>query len=748
MVGAVLAKLKSNWIRVAMSVAILALFLAHACSAYRIDFIDAMENIAYDRHLALTMPRTIDDSVVIVDIDEASLTAEGRWPWSRDTLARLIERLFELYKIKLVGFDIVFAEPDESSGLKVLEKLAKTELKDNPDFASRLDVIRPQLDYDGIFAEAVQKYNVVLGYYFNIESGPNSPKIGSLPEPLFDKATFQGKNVQFLTASGYGGNIKALQSSALGAGHFTQQPDRDGVVRRVPMLVKFDDKYYGSLSLELARRALGVDDVVPQFEKPLLDSRGYPGLEWLRIGKAGIPVDRNVKTLVPYRGGRGSFHYVPATQVLRGVADPAILKDRIVLIGTSAPGLLDLRATPTEEAYPGVEVHANLVAGILHGKMLQFPEYTLGAEVLMLLAVGIGMILAGTLLSPSNATAFTVAGILVYIGFNHLVWSYGQVVLPLASGIMMVLLMFLLHMSYGYFVETRGKRQITGLFGQYIPPELVDEMAKAPGQYSLAAESRELTVMFSDVRGFTTISEGLSPAELADLMNQFLTPMTEVIHHARGTIDKYMGDAIMAFWGAPLRDAEHARHALEAGLAMIAKLGEINRAFRVRGWQDIHIGVGINTGPMNVGNMGSAFRMAYTVMGDAVNLGSRLEGLTKKYGVGLICSETTKDAVPEYAYRELDRVRVKGKAKPVAIYEPIGRLDKIDSEWKKELRLYTDTMRLYRSQQWDMAELNFVNLQRSSRSPALYKVYAERVAHFRQSPPTPDWDGVFEHETK
>ncbi len=746
--GAILGKLTDNWSRVAMSVAVLVLFLLHATEVWRFEFIEQMENLAYDSHLELTMPRKVDDSVVIVDIDETSLTAEGRWPWSRDKLAHLLDSLFQQYKAKLVGFDIVFAEADDSSGLKILERLAKGDLHSNQEFVNRLDVIRPQLDYDGIFAETIQKYNVVLGYYFNFGEGADIAKIGELPEAMFEKSDFQGKAVQFLSATGYGANLKALQASALGAGHFTPSLDRDGVVRRVPMLLRYGDKYYGSLSLEMARRALGVDAVATRFEKPLFEARGYAGLEWLMVGKFGVPVDKNVRTLVPYRGGKGSFHYVSATDVLKGAADPNILKDRIVLIGTSAPGLLDLRATPMEKAYPGVEVHANLIAGILNNTMLEFPAYTMGAEVLMLLVVGVGMILAGVLFSPLNTTLYTLGGIVLYIGFNHLVWTMGRTVLPLASGIMMVLMMFLLHMSYGYFIEARGKRQITGLFGQYVPPELVDEMAKAPTEYSLEAESRELTVLFSDVRGFTTLSEGLSPADLAALMNQFLTPMTEVIHHSRGTIDKYMGDAIMAFWGAPLKDIEHARHALEAGLGMIAKLDEINAQFRDRGWPEISIGVGLNTGLMNVGNMGSSFRMAYTVIGDAVNLGSRLEGLTKKYGVRLIVGETTRAAVPEYAYRELDRVRVKGKAKPVAIYEPLVPVEELDPQWKKELKLFADTMRLYRAQQWDTAELNFVNLQRSSPSPGPYKVYAERVAYFRKSPPPADWDGVFEHESK
>jgi len=745
----VLAKLKNNWGRLLASGVLLLVFLLHAADVLRLGFIDQMENLAYDLHLRWTVPGGRDGSVVIVDIDEVSLTAEGRWPWPRDKLAKLVERLFEDYEIAILGFDIVFAEPDESSGLGILENLANGELKDNQDFVNRLHVIRPQLDYDGIFAETVQKYPVVLGYYFNVgDSSLQTPRTGALPEPLFDKSTFQGKSIQYLTANGYGGNLKSLQGSALGAGHFSQVPDRDGVVRRVPMLVRFEDQFYGSLSLELVRRRLGVERVVPRFEQPLFNTRGYPGLEWLQVGDVAIPVDRTVKTLVPYRGGRGSFPYVPAAQVLHGTADKAVLKDKIVLLGTSAPGLLDLRATPMEEAYPGVEVHANLIAGMLEGTVKEYPEYTLGAEVILLLLAGIGMMFAGALLSPLNTTLFTVAGIMAYLGFNHYVWAAGNVVLPVASGVMMALAMFLLHMSYGYFVETRGKRQLTGLFGQYVPPELVDEMARAPDRYSLEADSREMTVLFSDVRGFTTISEGLAPRDLADLMNLFLTPMTEVIHTQRGTIDKYMGDAIMAFWGAPLADPDHARHALGAAMLMISRLDEVNASFRERGWPEVHIGVGLNTGTMNVGNMGSEFRMAYTVLGDAVNLGSRLEGLTKNYGVDIIVSETTRDAVPDYAYRELDRVRVKGKTRPIAIFEPLCKVEELDAQWKKELKLFHDTLRLYRSQQWDMAELNFVNLERMSRGPKLYRMYAERVAHFRREPPPADWDGVFDHKTK
>ncbi|MFT5415058.1 MAG: adenylate cyclase [Gammaproteobacteria bacterium] len=747
--SALISKIKDNGVRIGLCFIVLFFYLSHAADWFRIGFINQMENIAYDKRLLLTMPETVDKRIVIVDIDEASLTAEGRWPWGRDKLSALVESLFDEYEIAIVGFDIVFAEPDESSGLSVLERLADEQLKNNEMFRAQLQILRPQLDYDGRFAETIQQYPVVLGYYFNfVAERDEASKIGRLPSPSFVKGTFKGKRIGFHVADGFGSNIQQLESSALGSGHFNPVPDPDGVIRRVPMLIEYEGEYYSSLSLEVARHLLGSKDVKPRFEKPLFGGRAYAGLEWLTIADKLIPVDNRLQTLVPYRGAQGSFPYVSATDVLHGNADKAVLNGATVLVGTTAPGLLDLRSTPVAEAYPGVEVHANLIGGILDGTIKQLPEYTLGAEVLMLLVFGLVMAIVVPLLSPLAATIATASLLFLYFAFNFLVWTAGNFVLPIASGVMMLLSMFVLNMSYGYFVETRGKRQITGLFGQYIPPELVDEMADQPSDYSLDAKSKELTVLFSDVRGFTTISEGLSPTELAELMNMFLTPMTRVIHEQRGTIDKYMGDAIMAFWGAPIDDRDHAKHALDAGMQMLQRMDEINAQFVSRGWPEIQIGIGINTGMMSVGNMGSEFRIAYTVVGDAVNLGSRLEGLTKGYSVPLIVSESTKEAVPEYAYRELDRVRVKGKDKAVVIYQPLCLVEDLDKEWKAELKLYREALRLYRGQEWDMAEMNLLNLQRASRSPDLYKVYVERVAQHRGDPPPRDWDGVFTFTAK
>jgi adenylate cyclase len=351
-------------------------------------------------------------------------------------------------------------------------------------------------------------------------------------------------------------------------------------------------------------------------------------------------------------------------------------------------------------------------------------------------------------LSPAKATLLTVFGLLAAVAGNMAIWHYADLALPLANGLLMILCLFALDMSYGYFVEARTKRQITNLFGQYVPAELVDEMSKNPEQVSMEGHSREMTILFSDVRGFTTISERLDAKELTLLMNEFLTPLSRVVYKHRGTIDKYMGDCIMAFWGAPLPDAEHAKHAILAGIEMQQALLELRPHFKERGWPEIHIGVGINTGKVSVGNMGSEVRVAYTVMGDAVNLASRLEGITKQYGVGVVVGENTRNAVPDFVYRELDQVRVKGKDEPISIFEPIGLQSEVSKDVLDELKLFHRVLKLYRKQDWDQAELQLLNLRRMYPESKLYEVYMERVAYFRKDAPAADWDGVFVFQTK
>jgi adenylate cyclase len=325
-------------------------------------------------------------------------------------------------------------------------------------------------------------------------------------------------------------------------------------------------------------------------------------------------------------------------------------------------------------------------------------------------------------------------------------WKH-QWVLYLATPLITVATMFMLNTAYGYFVEVRSKRQITKLFGQYVPPELADKMSQDPTHYSMEGQSREMTVLFSDIRGFTNFSESLPPTELAEVLNAYLSRMTAIVQQHRGTIDKYIGDAVMAFWNAPVDMPNHAESAVQAGLDMQAALPELNKEFAARGWPAVKIGVGVNTGRMSVGNMGSEFRLSYTVMGDAVNLGSRLEGITKQYGVGILATETTVAADQAHQFMKIDVVRVKGKETPVAIFQPLGRKGELSEDASKMAQLFEAAFALYQKQDWDAAEKLLRELAEIAPC-GLCETYLARIAHFRENPPAPDWDGVFVYTTK
>jgi len=739
---------KKNALLIGLGLLLVLIFIGSAARFYHLNLVGQLSAILYDYRLQLTMPRTVDDRIVILDIDEKSLKEEGRWPWSRDRLALLMDKLFDQYGVAVVGFDVVFAEKDESSGLRVLQKIGRDQLKGDAQFQTALAQIRPQLEYDKLFADKIKNRKVVLGYYLTSQDDANIT--GALPEPVFPAGTFRGRSIDFTTWNGYGANLPELQQAAASAGHFNPLVDFDGEVRRVPMLVEYGGAYYESLSLAMVRVLLGQPKLLPGFVEG--ETSGYGGLEWLELdtvsGLLKIPVDADVATFVPYRGYQGSFKYISIADVLHDRTEISQLKNKIVLVGTTAPGLLDLRATPVAEVYPGVEIHASMIAGILDQNLKERPAYMIGAEVIWLLLIGVALSFLLPQMSPVKAILLSAFMFAITLGLSLFAWHYENLLFTVANSLVMIALLFALNMSYGYFVESRTKRQITNLFGQYVPSELVEEMAEHPESVSMEGESREMSILFSDVRGFTSISEGLDPKELTLLMNEFLTPLSRVVYKHRGTIDKYMGDCIMAFWGAPLPDVNHARNAILAGIEMQATLKALQPHFRERGWPEIRVGVGINSGRVSVGNMGSEVRVAYTVMGDAVNLASRLEGITKQYGVGIIVGENTRNAVTDLVYRELDHVRVKGKDKPVAIYEPVGLLTEVSKAVQDEVKLFHEVRRLYRKQDWDQAELQLMNLQRMSPDTALYEIYVERVTYFRKTPPAADWDGVFVFQTK
>ncbi|MBE2263763.1 MAG: adenylate/guanylate cyclase domain-containing protein [Burkholderiaceae bacterium] len=742
-----------RWPRIAITLIPLIFALLHASGVLELGVLNRLDQVIYDTRLRATMPRTLDERIVIVDIDEKSLAEVGRWPWPRNRLAALMDELFQRQQVALLGFDVVFAEPDQSSGLAQLRKLASNELREDVAFVERLRSMEKSLDYDTLFAQSLANRPVVLGYYFT--SDRDARAAGQLPESVMPLDARQREKIRMTVWDGYGANIALLAAAAPRAGFFNAVAEADGVVRSTPLLADYKGKNYESLALAMFRQVVGSPDVAPGFPKERFLSRDYRGLESVLLKKAGktlaIPVDDRIAALIPFRGpggpAGGSFSYHSASDVLEGRLAANTLKGKIVLVGTTAPGLLDLRVTPVGEAYPGVESHANLISGLLDGYVLVRPDYALGYDVLVLLLAGGLLALALPALSAARAVALSAAVLALLVGLNFgLYLGYG-LVLPLATALVMTITAFALNMSYGYLVESRAKRELAQLFGTYVPPELVDEMVKDPDRYSMQAASRELTVMFCDMRGFTSMSETMEPTQLQALLNTVFSRLTQIIRAHRGTIDKYMGDCVMAFWGAPVPTVDHASLAVAAALAMSEEIKAINQDHRASGLPEIGVGIGLHTGEMCVGDMGSDVRRSYTVIGDAVNLGSRLEGLSKIYGTDIVASEATRALAPGFTWQELDRVRVKGKAKAVTIYRPLA--DSAPAAGRSaEATAWQSLLKAYRAQDWEQCDLYLMNLQRLNADNFLYRLYAKRVASRRALPFDPGWDGTTDFETK
>jgi adenylate cyclase len=723
----------------AASLVLLALLAGHAGGLYSITILAKLDAVIYDYKLNLGMIQAPDERVVVVDIDEKSLQEVGRWPWPRDRMAQLTANLFQQYGVVSVGYDIVFAEPDQSSGLPVLERLAKGELAGEAGFANLVGQLRSRLDYDAKLGEALMTGPAVMGYYFNFARGSETVNAGGLPAPLLDCAALHRQGVRPLLGQAYSANLPYLQARASTAGFFNMEADFDGVARRMPIVIEHQGKCYGSLALLVTQQAMGAG-------APKL--RPGDGLHPAALDLDGlvIPLDTQARAMVPYRPP-GAFEYVSAARVIDGSAEAAKLEGRAVVIGSSAPGIMDLRVTPTAKIFPGVEIHANMISGILDGTVKWEPVSVGRIGVAAVLAAGLVMAILLPVVAPLWASLATLLASAGLLAGDYLLWQAWHLHLPAAAPLAAVLGLFVLNMSWGFFVEARSKAQITRLFGQYVPHELVDEMAKDPERYSLRGESRVMSVLFSDIVGFTSISEKLEASQLADMLNAYLSHMTKLVQDSRGTIDKYIGDAIMAFWGAPMSDDHHARDAVLTAMAMQATLADLNPVLERNGWPPVRIGVGVNTGRMSVGNMGSQFRMAYTVMADAVNLASRLEALTRQYGSLVLVGEDTKAACPDLAFMAIDRVRVKGKEVPVSIYEPLGVASEVAQERLDQAAAFEAALADYLARRWDAAEAKLRALNQA-RSAKLYDVYLARIEHFRTEPPPADWDGAFTFTTK
>jgi adenylate cyclase len=745
-------KFGARW---ALGLALTFTALLYTLNYWSSNTIARQDTLIADTRMRLESP-VLDRRIVIVDIDAKSLNEIGRFPWSRNVMAKLVDQLVGHYKTAAVGFDVSFPEPDTSSGYAVLAQLAQRELKGVPELSRELGALKGALDYDGLFAKALQGRPVVLGY--NVAQDMRK---GVLPKPLFTLQDLNGRELVAYQASGFEANLAPLQQAARGAGIFTVSTDADGVVRSSALLQRIGDAYYPSLSLATAAVYLQARAIKPHYDTTV-DETAASQLEagvaeaidlYVPNGQRTIPVGYGMTNVVQFRGPGGprggAFRYVSAADVLTGRAPAGVLDQAIVLVGTTAPGLQDLRATPVNSEYPGVEVHANVIKSILDGRFKLRPEGQVAIEALQVLLAGLLLTFILPALAPLPAVLLSAAALVGVAGLNYAMYTRLDWVIDMFACLLLIALLFVLNLAWGYFFEFRKGRALVSRFGEYVAPELVAQMAENPEAYNMDGESRELSVMFVDVRGFTTISEGLSPKALREYINLYLTAMSEDIRSShQGTLDKYIGDAVMAFWGAPVAFADHASRAVATSLLMQASAARLNEEFLKRGWPALKIGIGINTGPMHVGDMGSKIRRAYTVMGDAVNLGSRLEGITKVYGVGIAVGAATRLAAPEFVYRELDLVRVKGKNEPVAIFEPLGKPAELPAAVLDELRDWDQALALVRARQWDEAAARIGRLREVHPTRALYALYLERIAVWRAQPPGQDWDGVTSFDSK
>ena len=752
--------LRRHGARIAITLLPVALALAHVLGGWQLPFVDRLDRFIYDVRLRATLPGTLDPRIVIVDIDDPSLQALGQWPWGRDQLARLTTEIMERQQARVLGFDVLFVEPDASSGLEALRQLAQGPLRERAGLAREIEQLAPSLDRDAAFAKTLAGRRVALGFYFTQTRVPRTK--GALPAPVLPPGTFPEGRDYTTRWNGFVGSIPQLAEAAPAGGFLNVVLDGsvDGVIRAVPLIARYDGEnaqpgYYESLALVVYRLAVGDTGLAPAFA-PAGPGSAPPPLEALIVStgdtRLRVPVDASASVLVPFRGvggpRGGSFRHVSASEVLRGGLAAGELKDKIVLVGSTAPGLQDLRSTPVGADFPGVEVHANIVSGLLDSRIPAVPDYALGYELVMLLAAGLALAFGLSLSAAARAVGVALSICAVLIGVNSWLFLRAGLVLPLALSLLMVALSFVLNMSWGYFIEGRSSRGLARLFGTYVPPELVDEMRADPGRYSMRAESRELTVMFCDMRGFTGMAEQMAPAELQAFLNIFFSRLSEIISARRGTVDKYMGDCVMAFWGAPVETADHAELAVQAAIEMVAAVRELNGGRRQSGLPEVQVGIGINTGVMSVGDMGSAVRRSYTVVGDAVNLASRIEGLGVHYGVEIVATEATRRAAPGFAWQELDTVRVQGKARRVRIFTPIGRSDSVGADVQNELQQWDGVLSAYRLQDWLQGQAMLSALVAADAKKVLYQLYAQRLASMSLQPNDPEWDGATRFDSK
>jgi adenylate cyclase len=679
--------------------------------------------------------------VTIVDIDEASLTKFGQWPWSRTLIADMVANLTRLGAV-VIGFDVIFAESDR------LNPGVAADTFRNLDEETRAK-LRALPSNDQVFADAMRRSRVVLG-----ETGLSTAR-DDLDKtlPVTGLAMLGEEPQRFmLKYPGLLRNTPVLEKAAAGRALLTVDPERDGIVRRVPMILQAQGVTMPSLSFEILRVITGTDTIFIKSDEAGIKSIGVKGFQ--------IPTDANGKLWVHF-AHRDLKILVSAADVLEGKVAPERIKGKIVLVGTSAVGLNDIKTTPVSVAMPGVEIHAQVLESALTHAVLSQPSYGIALEFLAALALGILVIIFAPMFGPFTMGATGAVFAAVLIGTSWYYYAHYRLLIDFTYPLLSTTAIYLTLIFSSFVREQAQRRQIRSAFGQYLSPAFVEQLSQSPEKLVLGGEEREMTIMFSDMRGFTSISETYKndPQGLTALMNRFLTPLTNAILDRKGTIDKYMGDAIMAFWNAPLDDREHQLNACEAAIDMLERVDELNKVREQEAQEGgypfvpLNVGVGLNTGACVVGNMGSDKKFNYSVFGDSVNLASRLEGQSKEYGFPIIVGSKTALAVKEkFAILELDFIMVKGKKEPEVIYAIAGREDVAQSGRFQRLRNLTiEMLACYRGRDWDGALAAIERGRRTDDGHALeylYNLYEARIRGYRDNPPPPDWNGAYALLTK
>jgi len=692
--------------------------------------------------------------VAIVTIDEKSLDKLGRWPWPRKTIAQLVDALND-YGVNCIGFDVVFAEPDHNSEFiiakNIREKIDALKIK-NRDLNTHITRLIKESDNDAILADSIKKSNrVILGYFFHtgsedlkhIEKDDES-LLGRIKRSSYSTIQYVSTSAQdaVFTKENFSieANLQQFSEAGSGFGYFNVFPDYDGTVRWAPLLMKYRDIYFPPLSLQLARRYLG--------DPPLALIVADYGVNSIKMGDIEIPANEGGDLLINYRGRQKTFPHYSAYDILERSIPKEKLENKIILIGATAIGVYDIRVTPFAGVFPGVEIHANIIDNILHKDFLFRPDWIGLVDLAIILFSGLILGVGLPKLGPRSGSLAVFLLLAAYLGLNYYAFAFKGLWLSLIYPAVSITSIYTAVTLYHYMTEEKEKRKVKKAFQYYMTSSVVNEVLKDPEKLKLGGDKKNLSVLFSDIRGFTSISEKMAPEELVHFLNEYLTVMTDLVFKHDGLLDKYMGDAIMAVYGAPLEITDHAYRACVTALEMMSALRPLHQSWEKKGLPKMNIGIGVSTGPMVVGNMGSERRFDYTVMGDTVNLGSRLEGINKVYGSNIIIGEKTHNAVKnDLICRQLDAVRVKGKEQPEKIYELLAKKGE-DERYAKLAEIFEKALGLYHKMKWQEAAQAFNEVLKIRPKDAASILYISRCKALYSSPPPTDWDGVFTMKTK